>query len=82
MARFIRKKGDYVAVDNRILQDPTLSFKAKGVYVMIMDLPGDGFTVSDLLLHAKEGPEVIAAAIKELVDAGHVESTDESEGNL
>lgn len=66
----------YVMIDRRPIDNPTLSFKAKGILTYLMSRP-DGWEVSipDLISHAKDGEDGVRAGMKELKDAGHVKYT-------
>lgn len=66
----------YVMIDRRPIDNPLLSFKAKGILTYLMSRP-DGWEVSipDLIAHAKDGEDGVRAGMKELKDAGHVKYT-------
>lgn len=66
----------YVMIDRRPIDNPNLSFKAKGILTYLMSRP-DGWEVSvaDLINHAKDGEASTRAGMKELKDAGHFKYT-------
>jgi hypothetical protein len=64
----------YVVIPNRIARDRRLSFRARGLLVMLLSLPAEWHVRADML--ADDNPEsrtAIRAAMKELRDAGYVE---------
>ena len=63
----------YVMIDRRPIDNPVLSFKAKGILTYLMSRP-DGWevSVSDLINHATDGEDSIRSGLKELKQAGHM----------
>jgi hypothetical protein len=64
----------YVVVPNAIARDHTLSFRARGLLVMLLSLPPEWHVTADML--AEDNPEsrtAIRAAMRELRGSGHVE---------
>jgi hypothetical protein len=70
------KNNPYVMIDRRPIDNPALSFKAKGILTYLMSRP-DGWEVStaDLVKHGKDGEAAIRAGLKELREAGHMKYT-------
>lgn len=70
------KENPYVMIDRRPIDNPELSFKAKGILTYLMSRP-DGWEVSvaDLFNHAKDGEDAIRSGLSELRDAGHMKYT-------
>jgi hypothetical protein len=68
------RKERYTIVDNRILEDSRLSFKAKGVLCYLLSRP-DNWTESDdhLATIGLEGESAIRSALKELETAGYLQ---------
>ena len=66
----------YVMIDRRPIDNPKLSFKAKGILTYLMSRP-DGWEVSvaDLINHAPDGEASVRAGMKELKLLGHVKYT-------
>lgn len=66
----------YVMIDRRPIDNPSLSFKAKGILTYLMSRP-DGWEVSvaDLIKHAQDGEASVRAGLKELKVAGHMKYT-------
>ena len=66
----------YVMIDRRPIDNPAMSWKAKGMLTYLMSRP-DGWevSVSDLINHAKDGEASTRAGLKELKDAGHMKYT-------
>ena len=74
----IRVKHDknYVCIHKGALEDPNLSFKAKGLWAYCMSRPDDWeFHVSHLASVSKEKECAIYSALKELKREGYVELT-------
>ncbi len=70
------KDNPYVMIDRRPIDNPVLSFKAKGILTYLMSRP-DGWEVSvaDLIKHAQDGEASVRAGLKELKVAGHMKYT-------
>ena len=68
------KDNPYVMIDRRPVDNPALSFKAKGILTYLLSRP-DGWEVSvaDLIKHGAEGEAAVRSGLKELKDAGHME---------
>ena len=68
-----KKPSKYVQLDNRLLQDETLSWKAKGLLAYLLALPEDWqVNIADLTKRSTDGRDGTASGIKELVAAGYV----------
>lgn len=74
------KDNPYVMIDRRLIENPLLSWKAKGLLAYLLSRPDD-WTVRfrDLVNRAPDGAHTIRAAMKELRKAGHVKVTAERE---
>jgi hypothetical protein len=66
----------YVMIDRRPVDNPKMSWKAKGMLTYLMSRP-DGWEVSvaDLINHATDGEASTRAGLRELRDAGHMKYT-------
>lgn len=63
----------YVMIDRRPIDNPELSFKAKGILTYLMSRPnGWEVNITDLMKHGKEGAAAIRTGLRELRDAHHV----------
>ena len=68
------KTGDFTMISNSFIRDKQLSFKAKGVMILILSLPDSwNLSVKGLTAFAKEGRDTVIAAIHELEAAGYIE---------
>lgn len=67
------RENPYVMMDKRPLENPALSFKAKGILAYLLSRP-DGWEVNvpDLVNRSTDGPSAIRSGLKELRAAGHV----------
>ena len=70
------KDNPYVMIDRRPVDNPKLSFKAKGILTYLLSRP-DGWEVSvaDLIKHGAEGEAAVRSGLKELKLAGHMRYT-------
>lgn len=70
----VEKTSDFTVMSNYHLRDRRLSLKAKGLLSQILSLPeGWDYTIAGLAQINREGEAAIAAALKELKEAGYVE---------
>ena len=67
------KDNPYVMIDRRPIDNPKLSFKAKGILTYLLSRP-DGWEVNliDLANRSTEGLSAIKSGVKELKEAGHL----------
>lgn len=70
------KENPYVMVDRRPIDNPKLSYKAKGMLTYLLSRP-DGWEINmtDLLKHGTDGEAKIRSGLKELKKAGHMRYT-------
>jgi hypothetical protein len=67
------KDNPYVMIDRRPLDNPALSFKAKGILTYLMSRPnGWEVCIIDLAKRSTEGISAIRSGLKELRNAGHM----------
>ncbi len=73
-ARIKHVGSKFTIVPNQIIDDPTISFRAKGIYAYLRSKPDDWeFRVSNIVGAGKEGRDAIQTALKELEDKGYIE---------
>jgi hypothetical protein len=67
------KDNPYVMMDKRPLENPILSYKAKGILAYLLSRP-DGWEVNitDLTNHAPDGASAVRSGVNELREVGHV----------
>ena len=71
----------FVMIDRRAVENPKLSWRAKGLLAYLLSRPDDWVVrFKDLAKRAPDGAHTIRAAMKELKAAGHVEVITEREG--
>lgn len=69
----IEKHEKYVVLDKGFLNDPKISFKAKGVLAYMLSKPdGWNFVETDIARHGKDQSLSVKTAIKELTAAGYI----------
>lgn len=67
-----RKKREFTQIDNGVLEDPSLSFKSKGLIAYLLSKPDDWVPqIQDLINHSTDGRAAIYSALKELRLAGY-----------
>jgi hypothetical protein len=69
----LRKRNKFTTISNSALMDQRLSYKAKGLLVMLLSRP-DGWTfrVEWLMSQSQDGKEAVRAGLKELEDCGYL----------
>ncbi|MGB4311292.1 MAG: helix-turn-helix domain-containing protein [Natronincolaceae bacterium] len=73
-ARIKHVGSKFTIVPNQIMDDPTISFRAKGVYAYLRSKPDNWeYRVQNITRAGKEGRDAIQTAIKELESAGYIE---------
>lgn len=76
----IKHQRDFVILHKSVLENPNLSFKAKGVWAYCMSRPEDWqFHVSHLATVSKDGIDSVYSALKELIDEEIVEKVQSNE---
>ena len=71
----------FVMIDRRSIENPKLSWKAKGLLAYLLSRPDDWVVrFRDLAKRAPDGAHTIRVAMKELRAAGHVEVVTERQG--
>jgi len=69
--RIVRPASNFAQVSNTVLADPTLSWKAKGLYSYLMSLPPDWHVRrSHLIEQSTEGRHAFESGLMELRDGG------------
>lgn len=66
-------KDNFTQVPNQIIEDPSLSWKAKGIYLYLISKPTDWeFYMNHLKKQSTDGVTALRKGIKELEDAGYL----------
>lgn len=81
MTDIIRKYDTgFTQVSNKILTEPTLSLKAKGIYAYLFSKPdGWQFYTKVIKKELKEGYKAFHSGVKELIDRGYIKKTQKNE---
>ncbi len=84
MTRKVRKQPTgFTQVTNIVLNDPLLSFKAKGVYAYIYSKPdGWDFSARRIAKASKDGNDGTISGIKELEEAGYISRERQGDGRV
>lgn len=70
----IEKSGNYTTLDNGLIDDRRLSFRAKGLLITMLRMPDNwDFTLKGLVKLAKDGKDAVRTAMIELEDLGYVQ---------
>jgi hypothetical protein len=65
---------NYTKVANQVLEDATLSLKAKGLFAYLVKLPKDWkIRIGEIAKHHKDGYDSVQSALNELRQAGYLE---------
>lgn len=68
-----KKEGNYVVLDKHCLQNPSLSWAAKGLHSYLMGLPDDWkINITDLKNRSKDGRDGTTSAMNALIASGYV----------
>jgi len=75
MATFrVQKREAYVVLDKGFLNNPNLSWQAKGLLAYMLSLPNDWvFNIRDLSGRSKNGRDATRSTVDELVSAGYID---------
>jgi hypothetical protein len=69
----VARRDRYTAIDRRTINDETLSFRARGILIWLLDKPDDWRVDSEqIAAAAKEGRDAVRTALNELVTAGYI----------
>lgn len=67
------KNRNFTVIDNTMLQDETISWKAKGLFAYILSLPDDWkIYLNELETHAADGRDSLHNGINELIEHGYL----------
>ncbi len=81
MIHRIRPINNFTLIHNEPVQDPGLSWKAKGLLVYLMSLPDDWkVSITDLCNRSTDGRSATTAAMDELIQAGYAKKVEFREG--
>lgn len=73
-ARIKHVGSNFTIVPNKLLDDPNISYRAKGIYSYLRSKPDDWeFRVQNITRAGKEGRDATQKALKELEDSGYIE---------
>ena len=68
-----KKEKDFVQIPNSIFASNGISLKAKGLLSLMLSLPDSwNFSIEGIASRCKESRQSIAAAVKELEEAGYI----------
>lgn len=69
----VKHDKDYTSVNNFILSDKCLSYKAKGIWLYAFSRPDNWkFYLKDIVAHSSDGKEAVSTGLKELAEAGYL----------
>ena len=69
----LQRKGGYTVLQNTMLRDKRLSLKTKGLFAVLLSLPGDWqYSVSGLASYCGVGRDAVRGSLRELEGAGYL----------
>lgn len=72
IVRIVRRENPFAQIDRRILDNPALSWKAKGLLSYLLSKPPEWVVrLEDLVNSATDGEDSVRTALRELKKAGH-----------
>lgn len=72
-----KRDSGFVMIDNKVICDPKLSWKAKGILVYLLSKPNDWqVQITDIVNHSPDGESSVRSAIAELIEAGYMTRTE------
>lgn len=83
--KFKRHEAGYLVLSKDCLEDPNLSWKAKGLHAYLISLPSNWFiNIADLANRSTDGRIATARAVDELIEAGYItrEQTRDENGRV
>ncbi len=67
-----KRDSGFVMIDNKVINDPRLSWKAKGVLVYLLSKPNDWkVQITDVMSRSTDGEHAVRSALQELIDTGY-----------
>lgn len=73
IVRSPRPETNWTVIQNTVLRNATLSFKARGLLAYLLSLPDNWMVSAErIALDGPDGRDSIRSALRELVDAGYV----------
>jgi len=79
----IKKEKNFVVIDKCLINDFSISWKAKGILVYLLSKPNDWILiVNDIIKHSTDGRDGVYSGLKELETAGYIKrSLEKNENN-
>lgn len=76
MGKMYIEQSNFTQVSNNIINDNSLSYKAKGIYLHLVSKPnGWDFYIDEIVKSSKDGKESVQSGLKELESAGYLKRT-------
>jgi hypothetical protein len=71
--RTVKRENPYVQIDKTVINDPRLSWKAKGLMAFLLSKPDDWeVNVLNLTKQSRDGKDAVYSALNELIRFGYV----------
>lgn len=83
--KVLTDSGNYTVVRNAVINDKTISWKAKGLLIFMLSQSAEwDFSINGLVACSKDGKTAVISALQELRDAGYVkiEQTKDGQGRF
>lgn len=69
-----KKKQNFTTLDNTVVKDDSLTWKARGIFAYLWALPDDwDFYMNEVAKHSKDGKTALQSGIKELEEHGYLQ---------
>lgn len=69
----IKKDNNFVMLQKNVLNEPDLSWGAKGLHCCLMGLNSEGLNIDQIIAISKDSPNLTLKYIKELINIGYIE---------
>ena len=81
--KLINKKGNYTTIQNELINDKSISLKAKGILLYMLSKPYDWkYNPKEIAANSKDGLDSVYSGLKELIEAGYVSRKRYADGRV
>ena len=81
--KLINKKGNYTTIQNELINDKSISLKAKGILLYMLSKPFDWkYNPKEIAANSKDGLDSVYSGLKELIEAGYVSRKRYADGRV
>ena len=81
--KLINKKENYTTIQNELINDKSISLKAKGILLYMLSKPYDWkYNPKEIAANSKDGLDSVYSGLKELIEAGYVSRKRYADGRV